>query len=92
MRVVRDDEDSVSENGYAAIRAFCGITARLARAGALVVPDGAPCARIEGEYLIRTGDIHHTIDDDRSYLEHLMIDRKNPFELQFADVGRIDFI
>ena len=56
------------------------------------MPDGAPCARIESEYLIRTGDIHHTIDDDRSYLEHLMIDRKNPFELQVADVGRIDFI
>ena len=30
MRVVRDDEDSVSENGNAAIGAFCRITARLA--------------------------------------------------------------
>ena len=56
------------------------------------MPDGASGPRIEGEYLIRTGDIHHAIDDYRSDFEHLMIDRKNPFELQVADIRCIDLV
>ena len=35
MRIVCHEEDAIAEYCYAAIRAFCGITARLARAGRL---------------------------------------------------------
>ena len=92
MRIVCHEEDAITENGYAAVGAFCRITARLARARTFVVPDGASCPRIEGEYLIRTGDIHHAIDDYRRDFQHLMIDRENPFELQVTDVRCVDLI
>ena len=85
-------KDAIAENGYASICALCRIAACLARARAFVVPDGASCARIQSEHLIRTGDIHHAIDHDWRDLEHLMIDRENPFELQVADVRWVDLI
>ena len=92
MRVVGHEEDAIAENGHASIGSFRRIAARLAGTRAFVVPDGASCARIQSEHLIRTGDVHHAIDHNRCDLEHLMIDREDPFELQAADVRWVDLV
>src|SRR6266545_3158699 len=91
MGVVGDQEDAIAENGYAAIDAAGGVSDYALGERAGVVPDLASGAGVEGEGLIRSGDVHDAIDDDWRDLEMARAgNRERPVSSKARDVARVD--
>src|SRR3954452_6466426 len=92
MSIVGHEEDSVTEYGHTAVRAFRRISSRFGRACTFVMPDGSSRSRVKSEYLIGSGDVHHSVDHYRRDFQGLMVYRENPLELETANVRCVDLI
>ncbi len=90
--VVHGHENVVAENGDSAIGSERRVSDESGRARARILPDDAAGESVQRQRLVRAGDVHDAVGDNRGHFQAEVIDGKNPFHRQLVDVRLIDLV
>ena len=92
MRVVGHHEQAIARDGHAAVDAARGVADEPPRARPLEPPDLAAVAGVERVALVRAGDVHDAVDDDRRDFEARRTrDGVDPLRRETRDIALGDF-
>ena len=82
--------DAVAQYRHAAVGSLALATAFRLRT--LVVPDRSPGPRVERKDLVGARDVHHPVHHDGRQLQHRVVNREDPLELEVLHVGGVDLV